>query len=151
MSVLAAVREPAPLPQEVRDDRHTTPRGRPGRRDRPGAARRAHHSHGNYTDTFIDLEGVVKEVHLVTPHSWVYIEVKNASGTPQTWALEATSAAGLERIGVTRDSLKAGQTVKARCHPLRDNSRGCLLGFLKAPDGTIKDWDGNNLPIPADF
>ena len=35
--------------------------------------------------------------------------------------------------------LKAGQTVKARCHPLRDNSRGCLLGFLKAPDGTIKD------------
>jgi hypothetical protein len=111
----------------------------------------AHHSHGNYADTFIDLEGVVKEVHLVTPHSWVYIEVKNASGTPQTWALEATSAAGLERIGVTRDTLKAGQTVKARCHPLRDNSRGCLLGFLKAPDGTIKDWDGNNLPIPTDF
>jgi hypothetical protein len=26
----------------------------------------AHHSHGNYTDTFIDLEGMVKEVHLVT-------------------------------------------------------------------------------------
>jgi hypothetical protein len=111
----------------------------------------AHHSHGNYTDTFIDLEGVVKEVHLVTPHSWVYIDVKNAGGTPQTWALEAASAAGLQRIGVTRDTLKAGQTVKARCHPLRDNSRGCLLGFLKAPDGTIKDWDGNNLPIPADF
>ena len=47
--------------------------------------------------------------------------------------------------------LQAGDTIKARCHPLRDGSRGCLLGFLKAPDGSVKDWDGNNLPIPTDF
>ena len=36
---------------------------------------KAHHSHGNYLDTFKDVEGVVKEVHLVVPHSWVYMEV----------------------------------------------------------------------------
>ena len=93
----------------------------------------------------------MKEIHLINPHSWIYLEVKNANGTPQTWALESTNAAGPERIGMTRDSLKRGGPLKVRCHPLRDNSRGCLLGFLKAPDGTIKDWDGNNLPIPADF
>jgi len=111
----------------------------------------AHHSHGNYVATFVDIEGVVKQVHLLNPHSWIYLEVKNASGQPQTWALEATNVIGLQRIGVTRDSLKVGDTIKARCHPLRDGSRGCLLGFLKAPDGSIKDWDGNNLPIPTDF
>ena len=111
----------------------------------------AHHSHGNYVATFMDIEGVVKQVHLLNPHSWIYLEVKNASGQPQTWALEATNVIGLQRIGVTRDSLKVGDTIKARCHPLRDGSRGCLLGFLKAPDGSIKDWDGNNLPIPTDF
>ena len=33
----------------------------------------AHHSHGNYVDTFMDVEGVVKEVHLLVPHSWVYL------------------------------------------------------------------------------
>ena len=27
----------------------------------------AHHSHGNYVDTFMDIQGVVKEVHLVVP------------------------------------------------------------------------------------
>jgi hypothetical protein len=111
----------------------------------------AHHSHGNYVSTFMDIEGVVKQVHLLNPHSWIYLEVKNASGQPQTWALEATNVIGLQRIGVTREYLKVGDTVKARCHPLRDGSRGCLLGFLKAPDGSIKDWDGNNLPIPTDF
>jgi len=113
----------------------------------------AHHSHGNYnTDTFIDLEGVVKEVHLVVPHSWVYLEVKDAKGgEPEVWALEATGRVGLEKIGVTRDYLKPGDTVKARCHKLRDGSNGCLLGFLKAKDGTVKDWDGNNAKLPTDF
>ena len=111
----------------------------------------AHHSHGNYEETFRDIEGVVTELHLLTPHSWVYIEVKGASGSPQVWALEATSRGGLEKIGVTRESLKAGDRIKARCHPLRDKTNGCLLGFLKAPDGTVKDWDGNNAPLPKDF
>jgi hypothetical protein len=111
----------------------------------------AHHSHGNYEETFTDIEGVVTELHLLTPHSWVYIQVKGAGGEPQTWALEATSRAGLEKVGVTRESLKAGDRVKVRCHPLRDKTNGCLLGFLKAPDGSIKDWDGNNASLPKDF
>ena len=111
----------------------------------------AHHSHGNYEETFHDIEGVVTELHLLVPHSWIYLEVKSASGPPQVWALEATSRQGLEKIGVTRDTLKVGDRVKVRCHPLRDKSNGCLLGFLKAPDGTIKDWDGNNAPAPKDL
>jgi hypothetical protein len=112
---------------------------------------RAHHSHGNYVDTFTDLEGTVKEVHLISPHSWIYLEVKNASGQMQRWSLEATSRAALERMGITSNSLKPGDTIKVRCHPLRDGSRGCLLGFVKTSDGSVRDWDGNNLPIPADF
>jgi hypothetical protein len=111
----------------------------------------AHHSHGNYVDTFMDVQGVVKEVHYVVPHSWVYLEVKDEKGESQVWALEATGRPALERIGVTRDYVKPGDTVKARCHRLRDGSNGCLLGFLKAKDGTVKDWDGNNAPAPSDF
>ena len=112
----------------------------------------SHHSHGNYvTDSFVDLQGVVKEVHLVVPHSWVYLEVKDAKGEPQVWALEATGRTGLENIGVTRDSVKPGDTIKVRCHLLKDGSNGCLLGFLKAKDGTVKDWDGNNATLPTDF
>ena len=112
---------------------------------------RAHHSHGAYVDTFMDVQGVVKEVHLVVPHSWVYIEVKNPKGEPEVWALEATGRTGLERVGVTATTVAVGDTVKARCHRLRDGSNGCLLGFLKAKDGTVKDWDGNNAPPPSDF
>ena len=112
----------------------------------------AHHSHGNYVDTFKDIQGVVKEIHFVVPHSWVYIEVKDGAGEPQLWALEATGRQGLERIGVNRDYIKVGDAIKARCHVLRDGSNGCLLGFLKARDGSVKDWDGGqNTPVPTDF
>jgi hypothetical protein len=111
----------------------------------------AHHSHGNYMDTFRDIEGVVTEVHFVVPHSWVYMQVKGPDGQPQLWALEATGRGGLEKIGVNREYIKAGDPIKVRCHPLRDGSPGCLLGFLKAKDGTVKDWDGGTGPAPADF
>jgi hypothetical protein len=111
----------------------------------------AHHSHGNYVDTFTDIEGVVKEVHLMNPHSWIYLEVKGPNGQPQKWSLEASSLIQLERIGVTRDYIKPGDAIKARCHPLRDGSRGCLLGFVKARDGSVKDWDASNIPLPTDF
>jgi Family of unknown function (DUF6152) len=111
----------------------------------------AHHSHGAYAETFMDLQGVVKEVHLVVPHSWVYLEVKSNQGEPQIWALEATGRTGLVRRGVTPDTVKPGDTIKVRCHRLKDGSNGCLLGFLKAKDGTVKDWDGNDAPAPLDF
>ena len=115
------------------------------------AAAGAHHSHGNYGDNFIDLQGAVKEVHLLNPHSWVYLDVRGSNGQLQTWALEATNRIGLERIGVTADALKPGEAIKVRCHPLRDGSRGCLLGFVKTKDGMVRDWDGTGLPVPADF
>ena len=111
-----------------------------------------HHSHGNYEDTFMDIEGVATEVHLLVPHSWLYLQVKDPKGgEPQVWALEATGRTQLQKIGVTAETVKPGDTVKARCHHLRDGSNGCLLGFLKDKEGTVKDWDGNGAPAPTDF
>ena len=74
----------------------------------------AHHSHGNYTDGTIDIEGVVKEVVLVVPHSYVYIDVKKGDAT-ETWVLEATSRSGLE---------------KHRCHARLSQGGRCDQGAL---------------------
>ena len=109
----------------------------------------AHHSHNNYaTSDFTVVEGTVKEIHLLNPHSWVYMEVKNAKGEPELWALEATGPRGLENRGITKDTVRIGDAVKVRCHRLRDNSNGCLLGFLTPMHGDAarghgveKEWD----------
>jgi Family of unknown function (DUF6152) len=91
----------------------------------------AHHSHGNYEmSDFTYLQGTVTELHLVNPHAWVYLEVKDDQGQATFWALEATSAIALARNGIERDDVRVGDLVKVRCHRLRDGSNGCLLGYL---------------------
>jgi hypothetical protein len=110
----------------------------------------AHHSHGNYdVATWTTMEGTVREVHLLVPHSWIYLEVKDDKGELTTWALEATGPGGLQRVGIKREDVKPGDAIKARCHLLRDGSNGCLLGFVTPTHGdqarghgVEKDWDG---------
>ena len=109
----------------------------------------AHHSHNNYAiSEFTLLEGTVKELHLINPHSWVYVEVKDAKGEPDLWALEATGPNGLRNNGIKPEDVKVGDPIKVRCHRLRDGSNGCLLGFLTPTHGDAarghgieKEWD----------
>ena len=114
------------------------------------SAVQAHHSHGNYdTTVWTTMEGKVTELHLLVPHSWLYVEVKDAKGESTVWAMEATGYGGLQRVGIKREDVKPGDTVKVRCHLLRDGSNGCLLGFVTPMHGDSarghgveKDWDG---------
>jgi hypothetical protein len=101
----------------------------------------SHHSHGNYTQDTKDMEGVVTEVHALNPHSWVYVNVTDASGKAQLWALEGGGARGLQELAKVGKGLKAGDKVKVRVHPLRDGSAGALLGFIKHPDGIVRNYD----------
>jgi hypothetical protein len=74
--------------------------------------------------------------------------VKDEKGQPVTWLLEATNPRGLEGKGIKREDVKPGDTVKVRCHKLRDGSNGCLLGFITPMHGDAarghgieKEWD----------
>jgi hypothetical protein len=109
----------------------------------------AHHSHANYDITkWIELEGTVKQVVLIAPHSIVYLDVKDAQGATAIWALEATAPAGIANNGVKREDVRAGDAIKVRCHILRDGASGCLLGFITPMHGDAarghgveRQWD----------
>src|SRR5215510_11596583 len=104
----------------------------------------AHHSHGNYdVSKWTTMEGKVTEVHLLVPHSWVYLEVKDAKGgEPTVWALEATGPGGLQRVGIKKEDVRTGDTIKVRCHLLRDGSNGCLLGYVTPMHGDAARGNG---------
>jgi hypothetical protein len=109
----------------------------------------AHHSHNAYEVTkWSPLEGTVKELHLIIPHSWVYLEVKDQKGEPQLWALEAAGPNAIRANGVKAEDVKVGDKLKVRCHLLRDGSNGCLLGFVTPLHGDMarghgveREWD----------
>ena len=64
----------------------------------------AHHSHGNYEMTeYVHLQGVVRELHMVNPHAWIYLEVMQDAGDSEMWALEAGGLRALTRNGINDD------------------------------------------------
>ena len=96
----------------------------------------AHHSHANYDiSKWTVLEGTVIQVVMIAPHSIVYLDVMAEEGETATWALEATNPIGIYRNGVKREDVRAGDTIKVRCHLLRDGAKGCLLGFVTPTHG----------------
>jgi hypothetical protein len=102
----------------------------------------AHHSHANYWETeWIDLEGTVQEVHWMNPHTWIHLQVLDADGKPRAWALEGAGVTALHQDGLREESVRVGDVLSVRCHPLKDGSRGCLLGFITLADGTEREFD----------
>lgn len=106
----------------------------------------AHHSHANYdVTTWTVLEGTVKQLVLMAPHSIVYLEVKDDQGTVATWALEATNQRGILNNGIKREDVRPGDAIKVRCHLLRDGAKGCLLGFVTPMHGDAARGHGIEL------
>lgn len=111
----------------------------------------AHHSHGNYAlSDFTHLEGTVREVHLLNPHSWIFLEVpgEGGGGEPTLWAMEAAHTGTLRGNGIESDDVLPGDLIRVRCHRLRDGTDGCLLGFVtplhgdpERGHGIEKEWD----------
>jgi hypothetical protein len=73
----------------------------------------------------------------------VYLDVKG-----DVWALEATNPQGIFLKGVKKEDVKVGDTIKVRCHLLRDGDNGCLLGFVTPQHGDVarghgveREWD----------
>lgn len=106
----------------------------------------AHHSHNAYEVTlWSSMEGTVREVLLMNPHSWIYLDVTDDNGQTTTWSLEAASPGSIMENGVKREDLAPGDRIAVRCHLLRDGSNGCLLGFVTPMHGDPARGDGVEL------
>lgn len=97
----------------------------------------AHHSGAPFDfNKEIEVSGVVEEWQWQNPHAWLKLQVRNAAGENELWAIEATSPNILMRQGWKRSTLSSGDEVTVLIHPLRDgNPGGSLLGARLA-DGT---------------
>jgi|SRR4026209_2872 len=74
----------------------------------------AHHSFAAEFDSAkpVNLTGVVTKVEWMNPHTYFYVDVKDAqSGKVTNWACEMGSPNGLTRQGWTRNTLKVGMVV----------------------------------------
>jgi len=85
----------------------------------------AHHSFAAQYDADkpINLSGLITKVEWQNPHVYFYMDVADASGNYQKWALEMGAPAVLTRtLGWTRSTLNIGDTVSVEGRQARDGS-----------------------------
>lgn len=99
----------------------------------------AHHSFAMFdADKSIKIEGTVKEFQWTNPHSWILMNVTNAQGGQDQWAIEMGAPGGLARQGWVPKTLTPGMKVSAIIHPLKDGTHGGQFMAITLPDGTLK-------------
>ena len=76
----------------------------------------AHHAFAAEFDSEkpIELKGVVTKIQWTNPHSWIYVDVKDAKGSVTTWAIEFGSPYGLLQKGLRKTSFPIGTEVTVK-------------------------------------
>jgi len=99
----------------------------------------AHHSFASeYDSKLITLTGVITKVEWTNPHMYFYIDVKDASGNVENWAIEGYPPNTLKRTGFTRDDLKVGDTVTVTAYKAKDASNRVAGREVTFPGGSKK-------------
>lgn len=98
----------------------------------------AHHSGAMFDrDKTVQLTGTVVSFGWTNPHSWIEIDVPNASGGTDKWGVECNSPNTMARSGWRSTTLKAGDQVTISVHPLRDGTKGGRFISVKLADGSV--------------
>jgi hypothetical protein len=96
----------------------------------------AHHSFASAFDADqpITIRGVIIEVRLENPHSWFFLDVKDAGGKVVRWGFEGQTPTSLIRSGLKPGFLKAGDEVTIKGWHARDASQniGCARELIMA-------------------
>ena len=87
------------------------------------------------TDRTVSLTGTITEMKWTNPHAWLYINVKDAKGQIQNWAIEFATPNQLYRRGWAREDLPAGAVVSVNGYPSRDKGLRISSLDVKLPDG----------------
>jgi hypothetical protein len=69
------------------------------------------------------VKGVLTQIRLENPHSWFFIEVKDAAGNSEKWAFEAGTPSGMIRNGFKPGLIKPGTEVTIKGIRARDTSQ----------------------------
>src|SRR5262245_33532693 len=91
----------------------------------------AHHSYATFDhDKLVTVKGVIHEFKWTNPHAFIVIDVRNANGQVERWSVECNSPNILSRVGWKADSLRPGDKVTVKVHPMRNGGAGGSLTAL---------------------
>jgi hypothetical protein len=103
----------------------------------------AHHGLANFNlNVDITVSGTIKDIALVNPHSWVYLDVVNDDGAVTEWKCELRGGTVLRRSGWSEDMFPIGEPLTITGSPDRFEDNTCYTGTLHLSDGRSMDRYG---------
>ena len=99
----------------------------------------AHHSFAMFDkDKEIELkDATVVEWQWTSPHTWLFVTVRNGAKTPEKYSIEGGNPGLLRRQGFSKGSMKPGDKVTIYVSPLRSGEKGGVINAVKLADGKI--------------
>jgi hypothetical protein len=89
----------------------------------------AHHGNSAYDmSKSVPVKATVTKFEYSNPHTQIYYDVTDDKGDVEHWVAETTNPAMLNRVGWSKDSLKAGDQVTLFVNP---NKVGAKVTFLQ--------------------
>jgi hypothetical protein len=104
----------------------------------------AHHAFSAEFDADkpVEVTGAVTKVQLVNPHSWVYLDVKEANGQTTNWGFEFGAPFALQQKGLTRTTLQIGTQIKLKGFRSKNGQPYAYSTHLTLPDGRVIQTGG---------
>jgi len=91
----------------------------------------AHHGVAGYDLTkTITLHGTVTKFDWSNPHCVIHMDAKNASGEVQNWTIELAAPSLLNRMGWSKNAMKAGDDITADVHPSQNGAPVGISGTI---------------------
>lgn len=116
------------------------------------ALAQGHHGIANF-NLNIDLEinGTISDIAFVNPHSWIYVDVRNANGSVSNWKCELRAATVLRRSGWSKEMFEIGSEVTITGSPDRFEDNTCYMGSIRFANGNSMDRYGQLMEAELDM
>ena len=97
----------------------------------------AHHAFSAEFDSQkpVELRGVVTKIQWTNPHSWIFVEVKDASGNVTPWAIEFGAPYSLLQKGLRRTDFPIGVEVTVKAFRAKSGKAVANASSVQLPDG----------------
>ena len=103
----------------------------------------AHHSGASYdSDHQISLTGTVSNYEWTNPHVFIYLDVKDDSGSVVQWRVEGNSPNMLARAGWKKEMIKVGDQITVNGAPAKNKAPILRLISLTLANGVKFDGQG---------
>ena len=113
---------------------------------------RAHHAFAAEFDSNqpITLRGAVTRVEWINPHTWIHLDVKDASGKVIEWMIEGGTPNTLLRRGVDKNSLPAGTEIVVEGYRAKNGTNRANGRDLTLPNGRKLFLGSSGTGAPSD-